>query len=891
MRRLFLISFLILIAGLTVLGYLFLKKSKKPELLVMDVIPADIELLLECDNISQLSQKAFKNNNIINELQKNQIMQSFFNDVLLLDSIAANSDCQEYLSENHIYFAYDTSALGSNCLLAFNLKSIKHSETIKTFLQKKITSLNYFKSGKINQELASIKFAQNKSNAYIYNKAGLFIVSNSLSYLEKIITDQKKNTLSSLPFFSSLQENDNANADFRLFIKNSFYPQLFSANNIKNYFPSSLKNWTALDVALSNNDLKWNGFIEHEGSYLLSALLTQEPVQSNLLNYCTNNCSYFYYLGTSDYSKFNKTVFDSNRSAEIKNYLSELSKFTDANLFNEWNKITNGEILVIANNSISSSLNVAITGIENKSKAHEFIKQLSDSCSFLNETFTDSLYRLVHTQLFTVLSSGVFNMNAAFVYVHDNNLIFAESASSIASYLNDLKNNGNINSNSSFTATQKLGLSATCNFYFYQNFQRNASEFISLLNSNLANELPELNNASFSGIGFQLSTLKNKVFAQGILNAGTLKKAEPIAQSTAAMWQLNLDTLGFATPAIVLNHKTQEKEIILNDEKGNVYLVDAAGNQLWKKNVNGKVVSDFYQVDFYKNDKLQYLFNTANEIHLIDRKGEYLEGFPAKLDAPATNSLAVFDYENDKNYRILIACSDNKIYNYNIEGKKQAGFDPVKLESGTNKPIQFVRIDGKDYLIVLEKNGKVNCLDRKGKIRIPFTKTIQAAFQEFAIQENNTPEESFFTYFDTKNNSVNQLLWNDKLVSKQVNPSTIAKQIEFVKINDDNKKDVVILTPNGFDLYDENGNYITGYQNKAKDHVAIKSFSYKNEIYFMLHLSNNMLKIIDSNMKDVSIGNMYFNKLPQVKTLISDDKLNVIGIFKNQLISYELKLN
>jgi hypothetical protein len=44
-------------------------------------------------------------------------------------------------------------------------------------------------------------------------------------------------------------------------------------------------------------------------------------------------------------------------------------------------------------------------------------------------------------------------------------------------------------------------------------------------------------------------------------------------------------------------------------------------------------------------------------------------------------------------------------------------------------------------------------------------------------------------------------------------------------------------------------------------------------------------------MKDVSIGNMYFNKLPQVKTLISDDKLNVIGIFKNQLISYELKLN
>jgi hypothetical protein len=145
MRRLFLISFLILIAGLTVLGYLFLKKSKKPELLVMDVIPADIELLIECDNINQLTQKLTKNNLVCNELLKNQIIQSFVNDLSLLDTIASNSDCQEYLSENHVYLAYDTSALGSNCLLAFNLKSIKHSETIKKFLQKKITSFNFFK--------------------------------------------------------------------------------------------------------------------------------------------------------------------------------------------------------------------------------------------------------------------------------------------------------------------------------------------------------------------------------------------------------------------------------------------------------------------------------------------------------------------------------------------------------------------------------------------------------------------------------------------------------------------------------------------------------------------------------------------------------------------------
>ncbi len=891
MRRLFLISFLILIAGLTVLGYLFLKKSKKPELLVMDVIPADIELLIECDNVNLLTQKLTKNNLVLNELLKNQIIQSYISTISLLDTLGTNSDCKEYISENHIYFAYDTSALGSNCLLAFNLKSSKHSETIKKFLQKNSNSFNYFKSGKINQELISLKFSQNKANAYIYNKAGLFILSNSLSYLEKVITDQKKNTLSTITLFNSLQESENSNADFRLFVKNSFYPQLFSPNAIKNNFQPTLKTWTSIDVALSTNELKWNGFTEHESSYFLTALLTQQPVQASLLNYCPANCSYFYFLGTSDYAKFNQSVFSANRAPELKTSLSELSKFSDADFYTEWNKLTNGELLVVGNNSLSSSSKIAIAGFDNKNKAYEFIKQFSDSCSLLNESFTDSLYRLVHPKVFNVLSSGVFELNTGFVYMHDNNLIFSESSTSIINYLNGLKNSGNINSNVSFTSLQKMGLSNECNFYFYQNFNSNSGELLSILHPQIASNLPELSNASFSGLGVQFSTLKNKVFIQGILNASALKKETPITQATNAIWQLNLDTLSSVTPEVVINHKTKEKEIILSDEKGNVYLVDANGNQLWKVNVNGKLLSKIYQVDFYKNDKLQYLFNTENELHLIDRKGEYLDGFPAKLDAPASNSLAVFDYENDKNYRILIACTDNRIYNYNIEGKKQAGFDPVKLDAGLVKPIQFVRIDGKDFIIAIEKNGKINCLDRKGKTRISFTKTMQAAFQEYTIQDNNTPETSFFSYYDAKNNAVNQLLWNDKIVSKQVNPSTIAKQIEFVSINDDNKKDIVLLTTNGFDVYDESGNYISGYQNKSKDQIAIKPFSFKNEIYFMLHLSNNTIKIIDANMKELAIPIMYFSKIPEVKSLISGDKLNVIGIFKNQLMCYELQLN
>ena len=51
---------------------------------------------------------------------------------------------------------------------------------------------------------------------------------------------------------------------------------------------------------------------------------------------------------------------------------------------------------------------------------------------------------------------------------------------------------------------------------------------------------------------------------------------------------------------------------------------------------------------------------TANHIHLIDRNGNYVEKYPVKLRSPATNGLAVFDYDKNRDYRMFIAGSDRK---------------------------------------------------------------------------------------------------------------------------------------------------------------------------------------------------------------------------------------
>src|SRR5690606_8602915 len=104
-----------------------------------------------------------------------------------------------------------------------------------------------------------------------------------------------------------------------------------------------------------------------------------------------------------------------------------------------------------------------------------------------------------------------------------------------------------------------------------------------------------------------------------------------------------------------VNHNTKENELIIQDEANILYLINAKGTILWKKQLNEKITSPIYMVDAVKNKKYQMLFSTKHHIHLIDRNGKYLNNYPAKLPAEATSPLSLLDYDNDKDYRLFIA--------------------------------------------------------------------------------------------------------------------------------------------------------------------------------------------------------------------------------------------
>ena len=139
--------------------------------------------------------------------------------------------------------------------------------------------------------------------------------------------------------------------------------------------------------------------------------------------------------------------------------------------------------------------------------------------------------------------------------------------------------------------------------------------------------------------------------------------------------------------------------------------------------MKGRILGQAWQIDFYKNGKLQLLFNTRDHLYLVDRNGNAVERFPVALRSPATGPLALFDYDHNRNYRIFIPGADRRVYVYDKTGNLIPGWRSPKCESTVRGPVQHFVRNGKDY-IVFADTMNLYILDRRGRVRIPVAENI-----------------------------------------------------------------------------------------------------------------------------------------------------------------------
>ncbi len=193
----------------------------------------------------------------------------------------------------------------------------------------------------------------------------------------------------------------------------------------------------------------------------------------------------------------------------------------------------------------------------------------------------------------------------------------------------------------------------------------------------------------------------------------------------------DLSELPKTDPQLVFNHNTKTYNIIYQDEKSRLNLIDLKGKTLWQTDLKGDIIGKIWQVDLFRNHKLQYTFVTPHHWYVIDRLGRKVEKFPEYFLQKITQGISVFDYEHNRKYRFGITQSD-KFKLFDNQARKVKGFK-VKTKGDIANPPQHFRIGNKDFIQMTDTDGKLYLLNRRGQERIKVSKTFETTRNRWGI--------------------------------------------------------------------------------------------------------------------------------------------------------------
>ncbi len=500
--------------------------------------------------------------------------------------------------------------------------------------------------------------------------------------------------------------------------------------------------WLSWDLSWQEKELRLNGFMIPGGDTFFEGFQTTPSREHILTNYLPSKVMAFSFLSAEDHSR---AVIHSG---------SRLSAGTD-----ELEAILNPYLGIVEKVSEPGKPLEAATAIsympgESADSSRLFLQRLAQPDSLrklLSKAFegeqplveaTDTVfdyvvYRTAYRGLVPALTRGMLEENYSWYCVLDSVVVAASSRGLINRYLMQKQYGQMLSSDSRHRETISF-MHSRANLAYYLNIPGLMALKEDRLTAPARNIFRLL---ASEGVHLQNLALEFVYHQPGMFfSYGSVQKDQrPLSGLPEPIWETALDAPLHTRPYSVFNHNDNSREIVVQDEENNLYLIDRFGNILWKKEISGPAVSDIYQVDFYRNNRYQYLFNTRNYLHLIDRNGNYVSGYPIRLPSAAAAGMAVFDYDNNKDYRLLVPAEDRRIYNFDIRGKQVSGWQRPQLSKILERPMQFLRLRNRDYLVGVKENGKPVFLNRRGGVRLSVEQEVKLAAQNpvFTIHDDN----------------------------------------------------------------------------------------------------------------------------------------------------------
>ncbi len=656
-------------------------------------------------------------------------------------------------------------------LLAIS-KTTKTIDTISLHAEK-VRTYNTTAIHKIKQEAIDYYFAHYKS--LVLSSSSQLLIENAIRQL-----DEKTNILSDSIFARSYKTINTSNAA-NILINNKQSDLIllnpFSFDNTT-YSNKAFTSWTALDISNSSDQLLLNGVCLNDDSNFLEAFKKLQTSEQQIYLKAPVNTKQYKSIALTAFKPFVKAL--SLHSENVTNKLTDsiFTSLKEAAIF----RTNQDDILALR--------------VENASSLKQLLLANSKVEQELNYRNTP-IYELDKSNYFQTFLYPFIQKNKVKYYYQDETVFyFSKTQKALKILITATQNHSLINDNKDLI---KL-------------FEASSDNALLIWEKSDKNSI-KINQYNYSdGIAYCTLLAKNK------LPVGNILEQDNITISTVVK----------SVPQFFYNFKKKTKQLVLF-EKNKITLLDTKGKRIWEKEIDGSILGEIKAIDIYKNNKKQLLFTTQKAVYCLDINGNSVTGFPIEIQG-ITQGVQLFDYENNKNYRIAVT-KGKELLLYNAQGKHLEGFT-FNAKRKINSLPQHFRSFEKDYIVLTTKDGQLHILNRRGQART----TVK---EQFNFSANPLCFLDRYVVFTTKKGKEIQV----NIASGKVNKKELGLSKNHFFYTD--KRDFIIFDNNKLSVNSNNATLPLGkyakplvIKNKHKTFVALFDKAHKQ-----LYLYDNKCKL------------------------------------------------
>ncbi|MGB3467709.1 MAG: hypothetical protein WBA74_20655 [Cyclobacteriaceae bacterium] len=644
-----------------------------------------------------------------------------------LDSTATGKSLIEVLTQNNklIISLFPVSRTKMDALYVLEIRNITQHAAISNLLEENYRQKSRKYNGFTISEITHKKTG--KQLSFIFYK-NYFIGSATPFLVEDAIR-----TIGSAEYLSFREVNSELftltrlnNDDGNLYLNTSKISDLaglfyLGAKSEISFFNKIAKS-AFMDLSIRESDISLNGFSTvQNNSDFLNAFNNNSAEKFTVANLISNDAFLLTHLSISNPVLFleNLDVYRQQNEKDYQTALKTLSEY-DINTddFSQW---LGQEIAFYR--TADAERRIMIIDSKDIILAK---RQLSDITKRLATANQDSVYSEVYDgneiilfplsnfpSLFLGDIAGGFE--DVFYINYGNRLVFSNDLQHLKELIDDINNENTWGKSLKFNQFLET-LNKDANLSYIFNF-RNGQKILSELLNDDWKEFVSNNNSilrEFELTGLQFSNVDNRYYTNiNIFHPGeyTERKGSRTMRSEIS---LTFENQLLGKPKLITNHIDNSKEIIVQDSSAKLYLLSDDFDIIWIDSISSIITTEFNQVDYYKNNKLQLLFGAGEQVFLVDRAGKNVEGYPVKIGDSPLVALNVIDYNKTKKYRWGITNQKGEMYLLDKQGEKLKNWGPNQRNYKTEDGIRHTRILGKDLMLICQENGVLDILNRQG---------------------------------------------------------------------------------------------------------------------------------------------------------------------------------